>query len=54
VAEEKYTQSGKCPVCGRTIGLSGGGNLMPHLDQRKRGPSGYYDDCPGARQKPAK
>ena len=53
MAEEKYTQKGKCPVCGRATGLSGAGNIMPHLDRRRRDSAGFYPDCTGARQKPA-
>jgi hypothetical protein len=50
-----YERKGKCPVCGRMVGLSNAENIMPHLDRRERDPrSGFYPDCAGARQKPAK
>jgi len=52
----KWTERGKhrgvCPVCGRYMGLTRGGKLPPHRDERQRGKSGYYDDCAGIGQKP--
>lgn len=53
MADGKYTKEGRCPVCHRRMGLSSGGNMPPHQDQRKRGTSGYFDDCKGIGQPPA-
>ena len=42
-----------CPVCGRTVGLTAGGNIAYHLDTRSKGRSGYPDDCPGSGSSPS-
>jgi hypothetical protein len=53
VAEEKYTQRKPCPVCGRMIGLTGGGNIAQHNERGVKDGSGYDRECPGSGRKPA-